>query len=78
MVLAQSQSSYGNYIVEHAIILDPTRQLTKPMAIATQPRPMPCFKLNFLLLMHINDGAFKSFMSMGQISEWFHPLHRKC
>jgi hypothetical protein len=41
MVLAQSQSSSGNYIVGHAIILDPTRQLIKPMAVAAQPRPMP-------------------------------------
>jgi hypothetical protein len=43
MVLAQSQSSSGNYIVVgHAIILDPTRQLTKPMAVATQPNQDPC------------------------------------
>jgi hypothetical protein len=57
-IWAQSQSSSGHYI-GHASLLDKSRQMLEPTAVATQTRPIPCFKLNLLLLMHnnINDGA---------------------
>jgi hypothetical protein len=59
-IWAQCESSSGHYI-GHASILytNASRQIIEPTAAATQPRPMPCFKLNLLLLMlnNIKDGA---------------------
>jgi hypothetical protein len=45
----QYQSSSGNY-TGHGSILDPSRQIMEPTAVATQPRHLPCYKLNILSL----------------------------
>jgi hypothetical protein len=58
-IWAQSQSSSGRYIGHASVLDDKSRQILEQTAVATQTRPIPCFELNLLLLMHnnINDGA---------------------
>jgi hypothetical protein len=41
---AQHQYSSGHFI-ENASLINPSTQITEPMAVATQPSPVPCYKV---------------------------------
>jgi hypothetical protein len=52
---AQYQYSSIHYIGK-ASVLDPSRQIMEPVAIATQPRPLPFYKLYIHLILHNTNG----------------------